>query len=160
MPRLIVALLCLSLASPALAQRRPLGTWYFWGAFRDNERCFAISEPHAASADAGQRPFASVAWWPGRGLAGQVHVRLGRDKRQGSAVLLRVDGRTFQLVSGARDAWAPDARADAEIVAAIRTGIDLTIETRSARGAAMRDHYRLRGAATAIDAAAIACRRR
>ena len=160
MPRFLVALLCLALASPALAQRRALGTWYFWGAFRDNESCFAISEPHSASADAGQRPFASVGWWPERGLAGQIHVRLGREKRQGSAVLLRIDGRTFQLVSGARDAWAPHPSADAEIVAAIRTGIDMTIETRSARGLAMRDHYRLRGAATAIDAAAIACRRR
>lgn len=160
MHRLLVALLCLALASPALAQRRAVGTWFFWGAFRDNERCFAITEPQSASADEGQRPFASVAWWPGRGLAGQLHIRLGREKRQGSAVLLRVDGRTFQLVSGPRDAWAPDARADAEIVAAIRTGIDMNIETRSARGLIMRDSYRLRGAATAIDAAAIACRRR
>lgn len=157
---LIAALLCLALATPALAQRRPLGTWYFWGAFRDNERCFAISEPHNASADEGQRPFASIGWWPGRGLAGQLHIRLGRDRRDGSAVLLRIDGRTFQLVAGGREAWAPDARADAEIVAAMRTGIDMTVETRSVRGLAMRDSYRLRGAATAIDAAAIACRRR
>lgn len=160
MRRLLLLLLCLGLAAPALAQRRSLGTWSFWGAFRDNERCFAISEPHQGSADAGARPFAAVAWWPGRGLSGQVHVRLGRDKRPGSAVLLRVDGRTFQLVSGARDAWAPDARADAEIVAAMRAGLEMSVETRSSRGLAMRDLYRLRGAATAIDAAAIACRRR
>jgi hypothetical protein len=156
----VVLMLCVSIATPALAQRRALGSWYFWGAFSDNERCFAISEPYSASADRGQRPFASVGWWPGRGLGGQLHVRLGREKRQGSAVLLRIDGRTFQLVSGPRDAWAPDPRADAEIVAAMRTGLEMSIETRSARGAAMRDAYRLRGAATAIDAAAIACRRR
>ena len=159
--RCLLAFLCLSAAAmPAQAQRRPLGTWFFWGSFQDNERCFAVAEPQSASADEGQRPFASVAWWPGRGLAGQLHVRLGREKRAGSAVLLRIDGRTFQLVSGGRDAWAPDARADAEIVAAMRSGIDMTIETRSVRGLSMRDSYRLRGAATAIDAAAIACRRR
>ncbi|HYJ29667.1 MAG TPA: hypothetical protein VEW25_04925 [Allosphingosinicella sp.] len=160
MRRLAFLILCFALAAPALAQRRPLGTWFFWGAFRDNERCFAIAEPQQGSAEEGARPFASVGWWPGRGLAGQVHVRLGREKRQGSAVLLRIDGRTFQLVSGPRDAWAPDARADSEIVAAMRTGVELSIETRSARGLSMRDSYRLRGAATAIDAAAIACRRR
>ena len=158
--RLLILLICLGLAAPALAQRRSLGTWYFWGSFRDNERCFAISEPHQASADPGGRAFASVGWWPGRRLAGQVHIRLGREKRQGSAVLLRIDGRTFQLVSGPRDAWAPDARADAEIVAAMRTGIDMAVETRSSRGQLMRDLYRLRGAATAIGAAAISCRRR
>lgn len=160
MRRMLVVLSCLALATPAVAQRERLGTWSFWGAFSENERCFAIAEPHRASADRGQRPFASVGWWPGRRLAGQLHVRLGREKRPGSAVLLRIDGRTFQLVSGPRDAWAADARADAEIVGAMRTGIDMSVETRSARGLAMRDVYRLRGAATAIDAAAIACRRR
>jgi hypothetical protein len=151
----------LALAAPAEAQRRPLGTWYFWGAFRDNERCYAIAEPQAqAQPDEGARPFASLGWWPARGASGQLHVRLGRDKREGSAVLLRIDGRVFQLVSGPRDAWAPDPRADAEIAAAMRTGVEMSVETRSARGALIRDHYRLRGAATAIDSAAIACRRR
>jgi len=159
--RLLLLLLCLGLAAPATAQRRPLGTWYFWGAFRDNERCFAIAEPaQGQPADAGVRPFASIGWWPGRGLAGQLHIRLGREKRPGSAVLLRIDGRTFQLVSGARDAWAPDARADADIVGAMRVGVEMSVETRGTRGGLIRDVYRLRGAATAIDAAAIACRRR
>ena len=161
MRRLVFVLVCLSLAAPAFAQRRPLGTWYFWGAFRDNERCFAISEPHRSTGGGAEaRPFASAGWWPGRGLAGQVHVRLAAEKREGSAVLLRIDGRTFQLAGGGRDAWAPDPRADAEILAAMRTGIDMSVETRSVRGGLMRDFYRLRGAATAIDAAAIACRRR
>lgn len=161
MRRLIFLFAALA-ATPAEAQRRPLGTWYFWGAFRDNERCFAIAEPQqqAQPSEPGARPFASVGWWPGRGLSGQLHVRLGREKRPGSAVLLRIDGRTFQLVSGPRDAWAPDARADADIVTAMRTGVEMSVETRSGRGALIRDLYRLRGSATAIDAAAIACRRR
>ena len=72
-------------------------------------------------------------------------------------MLLRIDGRSFQLVSGPRDAWAPDRRADAGIVAAMRTGLELVVETRSTAGTLVRDRYALRGAATAIDAAAIAC---
>ena len=158
MRQLLFLVLCLAVATPAFAQRRPLGTWYFWGAFRENERCFAIAEP--IQVGDGARPFASVGWWPGRGLSGQLHVRLSREKRQGSAVLLRIDGRTFQLISGVQDAWAPDARADAEIVGAMRAGVEMSIETRGTRGGIVRDLYRLRGAATAIDAAAIACRRR
>jgi len=39
----------------------------------------------------------------------------------------------------------------------MRTGIAMIVETRSSQGLAVRDHYRLRGAATAMDAAAIAC---
>ena len=75
-------------------------------------------------------------------------------------MLLRIDGRAFQLIGGGREAWAPDARADAEIQAAMRTGLALVVETRSTQGLIVRDFYRLRGAATAIDAAAIACARR
>jgi hypothetical protein len=146
-----------TLAVPAAAQQQSLGIFGQWGAFAGNGRCHAISEPYR-TVRAG-RAFASVGYWPGRGVRGQVHFRLGAPKRPGSAVLLRIDEQTFQLRAGGINAWAPDARADADIVAAMRTGIDMTIETRSEGGALIRDSYRLRGAATAIDAAAIACAR-
>ena len=72
-------------------------------------------------------------------------------------MLLRLDGRTVQLSGRGRDAGAPDGRADAEIQLAMRTGIDLVVETRATDGRTVRDVYRLRGAASAMDAAAIAC---
>jgi hypothetical protein len=149
----------LAFAFPAQAQKQPLGIFGQWGAFRDAARCYAISEPMAARRRQGERPFASVADWPGRNVRGQVHVRFARPKRQGSAVLLRIDERTFQLIGGGADGWAPDAAADAAIVTAMRTGVAMSVETRSAGGGLMRDDYALRGAATAIDAAAIACAR-
>jgi hypothetical protein len=155
-------LLLLVLASPAAAQRLSLGIFSQWGAFRDEQppRCFAIAQPTRSPKAEGWQPFASVASWPARQVRGQVHFRLSRQKRPGSAVLLRIDDRTFQLVGGGADAWAANARADAEIVAAMRSGVNMTVETRSERGARVRDYYQLRGAATAIDAAAIACARR
>ena len=131
-----------------------------WGAFREGGRCFAIAQPFQSLRPEGWQPFASIAYQPSLRLRGQLHVRLSREKRVGSAVLLRIDGRSFQLVAGARDAWAPDARADAEIRTAMRTGLEMMVETRATRGVLVRDLYRLRGAATAIDAAAIACARR
>ncbi len=156
----IFLVVSLCLAAPATAQRQSLGIFSQWGAFREKERCFAIAEPDRAPKPQGWKPFASIGYWPGRGVSGQLHVRLSRAKRAESAVMLRIDDRTFQLVAGGANAWAPDPRADAEIVAAMRGGINMTIETRSERGALVRDYYRLRGAATAIDAAAIACARR
>jgi hypothetical protein len=142
------------------AQRQSLGIFGMWGAFAGGGRCYAIAQPFRAPDPEGWRPFASIGDWPARRLRGQLHVRLSREKRPGSAVLLRIDGRSFQLRGGGRDAWAPDARADEEISAAMRTGIDMVVETRSTRGALVRDQYRLRGAATAMDAAALACRPR
>jgi hypothetical protein len=147
----------IALASPAAAAPQALGVFGGWGAFAGDGRCYAISAPAGPPAAAPWRPFAAVGHWPGRGGGGQLHVRLSREKRQGSAVLLRVDGRSFQLAGGGRDAWASDPRADQEIQAAMRTGIDMIVETRAADGAAVRDRYGLRGAATAMDAAAIAC---
>jgi hypothetical protein len=153
MRALLPSLLLLCTAAPAAAAPQSLGAFGNWGAFREGARCYAIAEP--AQAPPGSQPFAAVGVWPGRGS--ELHIRLSREKRAGSAVLLRVDGRTFQLLGGTRDAWAPDPRADAEIQAAMRTGVDLVVETRATGGALIRDQYALRGAATAMDAAAIAC---
>jgi hypothetical protein len=155
--RLLLALSLL--AGPAAAQQQSLGIFGLWGAFEEEERCYAISEPYREPRAQDGRAFASVGWWPGRGVRGQVHFRLARAKRAGSAVLLRIDDRTFQLAGDGADAWAPEARADSDIVAAMRTGLEMTVETRSQRGTRIRDSYRLRGAATAIDAAALACAR-
>ena len=147
------------MATPATAQQQSLGIFGTWGAFRAPGRCYAIAEPLSTPRPGDGRGFASVGYWPGRGVSGQAHFRLSRAKREGSAVLLRIDDRTFQLRGGGADAWAADPAADAELVSAMRTGIEMNVETRAANGALVRDSYRLRGAATAIDAAAIACAR-
>ena len=150
-------LLVAAIASPAIAQRQALGVFGNWGAFAGDGRCYAIAEPVDAPPAGAWRPFAAVGHVPGRRAVGQIDIRLSRAKRAGSAVLLNIDGRSFQLVGGVRDAWAANAGADRDIQAAMRTGVDMVVETRSAEGLLVRDHYRLRGAATAIDAAAIAC---
>ena len=148
----------LALAAPAAAERQALGIFSSWGAFRDGGRCWAVAEAEGAAQRSGGRAFASVAWWT-TGPRGQVSFRLAQPKREGSALLLRVDERLFQLVGTGDMAWAADARADTDIVAAMRTGVQMTLETRAGNGAQLRDVYPLRGAATAVDAAAIACAR-
>jgi hypothetical protein len=148
-----------ALSVPAFAQRQSLGIFGQWGAFRDGDgsRCFAIAEPPQARRNLQWKPFASVAFYQKRGTRGQIHFRLSRTKRAGSALILRIDDRTFQLVGGGANAWASGPEADAAIVSAMRSGLTMTLETRSERGGLIRDSYQLRGAATAVDAAAIAC---
>jgi hypothetical protein len=146
-------------ASAAGAQPRGLGIFGTWGAFQDSARCYAIAQPYEVGAR-GTQPFASVGYWPAGGALGQVHIRLSAEKRAESALLLRIDGRSFQLVGRGWDAWAPDPRADADLLTAMRTGMEMAVETRSTRGGLIRDRYRLRGAPSAIDAAALACARR
>jgi hypothetical protein len=149
----------LAAAAPASAQQQSIGVFGLWGAFRDAAHCYAISRAQGRSNNGAEPAFAAIGWWPGRGIRGQLHFRFSRAKRPGSAVLLRIDGHVFQLIGGGGNGWAPDPPADAEIVAAMRTGIEMNVETRSMAGGLVRDVYPLRGAATAIDAAAIACAR-
>ena len=156
-----IAPLCLLLAWPGVAGARDsLGVFERWGAFRDAEvpRCYAITQP-VRKAEGQWRPFLTVANWPAKGVRGQIHVRLSRPRAMGSGVTLSVGDRRFALVAGSADAWAADKRDDAAIIAAIRSGTSLIVESRDSAGHAFVDAYSLRGGATAIDAAALGCAR-
>lgn len=142
--------------SPAESTRGQLGIYFGWGSFSEEKprKCYAIASPERGGAS-----FASVSYWSNQPYGGQIHLRLSRAPRPGSAVLLRIDNRTFQLISRGVDAWAANAAADAEIVRAIRNGVAMRVETRSVGGERVSDRYSLRGAPSAIDAAAVACAR-
>jgi hypothetical protein len=158
MKRLTFALLLLG--SPAHA-RTSLGTFDGWGAFRDENptRCFAIAMP-ARGGGGKWRPFASVSTWPQSSIRGQVQIRLSHALLAGSPVVLRIGNQRLPLVAGGADAWAPDARVDAVLVAAMRSAPSFTVQARAATGGYFSETYPLKGAATAIDAAALGCARR
>lgn len=146
---ILCAVFGLAVATP-LQARDNLGVFGRWAAFRDARplRCYAIAEPIlAVPKSARWRPFASVASWPGQ-VRNQLHFRLREARPAGSRATLQVGRQRFSLVVGGADAWAPDARTDAAIVAAMRSADRMTIG---------RDKYILHGAATAIDAAALGC---
>lgn len=157
-----LALALAALSAPAAA-RDSLGVFERWGAFRDPRppRCYAIAQPvRPAARNASWQPFASVAFWPATRQRNQLHVRLSRARGANARVVLAIGDRRWPLLAGGADAWAPDARADAAIVAAMRSAESLYVTSRTAAGTLFTDSYRLRGAATAIDAAALACARR
>lgn len=153
--RAILVALAVPLAAPATA-REPVGVWHGWGAFSDPSprRCYAIAEPAGGRGGA----FASIAFWPGTGVRAQLNVRLSRPRSPTARVTLSVGERRFELVAGDADAWAPDSRTDRAVVAAMRGGRSMSVETLGRSGQPFADTYRLAGAATAIDAAALACR--
>lgn len=155
--RLALALLALA-ATPALA-RDALGVFGSWAAFRDAQvpRCYAIAmaEPSALQRD--YQPYADVAWWPRQGLRGQVHFRLSRKLRPGAPITLLLGGQRIPLTGGGGDAWAADGRGDAAIVAAMRSAGQMVINARDAGGRGFSNTWKLQGAATAMDAAAVGC---
>lgn len=152
------ALLLLALAAgPAAGAHEAVGVYQGWGAFRDAAppRCYAIAR--AMIAGGRGNAFASVGTWPGRRLRGSLHVRLSRDHDRAAPVTLSIGERRFALVARDADAWAGDAASDRAIVVAMRSGRSMSVETVGPGGAPFADVYALAGAATAIDAAALAC---
>jgi hypothetical protein len=102
------------------------------------------------------QPYADVGIWPKKGLRGVVHFRLSH-RLGGGAVVLSLAGQHLHLAAGASDAWAADPRMDAAIVAAMRSAESMTVSGRDRAGACLPTPYPLSGAATAMDAAALAC---
>ena len=153
----MIAALLLLLAAPE--ERETLGVWRGWGAFRDREpaRCYAIARPVGGGERGG---FASVATWPRRGLRASVHIRLSRERDRSAGVTLTVGERRFELVADGRNAFASDAASDRALVSALRSGRSMSVEAVGRGGRPFADVYALGGAATAIDAAALACVRR
>lgn len=144
--------LLLLLATPAAA-RDSLGIFGDWAAFRDPAsrgaplRCYAIAEPDEANA---RGFYATVGHWPASRVRGQVYIRLPQALR--GTASLQVGSRRFILTARGTGLWAADARSDAAIVAALRGSSRMQLTA-----GRLRATWRLRGAATAIDAAALGC---
>lgn len=157
------AFLFLMLAStPAVALAAPrtaLGIFDGWGAFREpaNARCYAIAAPAATIGKPQIKAYASIGYWPKSRIRGQFYVRLSKERAATRELRLTIGSRRFILTGNGAHGWASDARMDAAIIAAMRSAPSMSLESSTATGGAIADTYRLRGAATAIDAAALGC---
>ncbi len=159
--RIILPALALCLIAAPVTAKDSLGIFNSWGAFRDPEipRCYAIAESEEITGKAERKSFASIGYWPKRKIRRQFHVRLSRDRSTNSRVIVSIAGRRFQLIANRSDGWSQDRRMDAAIIAAIRSATSMTVESVGRDGKPIVDAYRLRGAATAIDAASLGCSR-
>jgi len=147
-----------ALAAPLAAKDR-LGVYYGWAAFRDATppRCYAISAPEETSGKPTAKAFLSIGFWPNRKVTHQIYVRLSRERSTNSGITLSAGGRRFRLRAEGSAGWATDRRMDLAIIAAMRSATSLSVESIGRDGRSIVDAYSLRGAPSAIDAAAIGC---
>lgn len=153
--RLILALALITTAAPLAAKER-LGAYQSWAAFKDAEvpRCYAIGGSDERSSAGG---YISIGFWPKRGLSHQLYVRLSRTRSSNAGITLSVGGRRFQLVADGNGGRAKDRAMDLAIIAAMRSAQSLSVQSSGVNGGTITDAYALRGAASAIDAAALGC---
>jgi hypothetical protein len=139
---LLSLLLAAAVAAPP--GRTAIGQYGAWGAFADARprRCYAIAMPAR-----GEGGSVAVVAPPGRP---RVEVRPSRPARPGS-LRVQVDGRALAL-----DGPSLTVESRAAIVA-LRGGTRLRVSGTTAEGRRFRDDYPLRGFASALDAATLAC---
>lgn len=147
-------------AAPALAQQ-DLGVFSSWGAFRDPAvpLCYAIARPEQIAGKAQRAAYVDFGFWPERGLRGQFHARLSRERSGNARVTVSIAGHRFALKSDRADAWSQDADMDRAIIRALRRASSMTVESTGRDGRPIVDAYLLKGAASAIDAAALGCKK-
>ncbi|WP_428680165.1 hypothetical protein [Sphingopyxis sp.] len=160
--RRLAFLFLIAAAAPAMALAAPrtaLGIFDGWGAFREPQtpRCYALAAPSATIGRPLVKAYASVGYWPKSRIRGQFYIRLSKERGAARELRLTVGSRRFILTGNGVHGWASDARMDAAIIAAMRSAPSMSVESNTATGGAIADTYRLRGAATAIDAAALGC---
>lgn len=156
--RRLLILLVLIIAGPVWA-RDSLGVFGQWGAFRDAEtpRCYAIAAAETSRNRRDYDPYASVGTWPQRRVRGQVYFRLSRELWTAPRVRLAIGGQRFDLTGSGGNAWAQDGGQDAAIITAMRGASRMSVSAIDNRGNRFTDRYSLEGAATAMDAASVAC---
>jgi hypothetical protein len=149
------------LAAP-LTAKDSLGIFADWAVFRDASptRCYAIAEAAPSRLQRDYQPYAAISTWPGRKVRGQVHFRLSRKLAKTPRITLTLGSESFRLIGRGGDSWAEDKRMDASIVARMRSAKSMTIRAVDARGRRFSNSYDLAGAATAMDAATVACAKR
>lgn len=158
----LAALLLLPLLTPLAlhaAERQTLGVFGEWAAFRDAEgpRCYAIAKPFSTHGAPQFKSYASVGNWPNSRIRSQFYVRLSKPLGKGRELRLTIGERRFILRGNGMHGWAGDARMDAAIASAMRASDHLRVYGTTESGGTINDIYNLRGAATAIDAAALGC---
>lgn len=152
-PKWAIFAAALALAAPVLADA--VGLYGQWGAFADNGRCHAITIAQPEDGERGDG-YLSIVLTPQ--TQPQVYARLSREASANAAISVTVEGRRFRLSGKGRDAFARNAQMDKALIAAIRSARALSVETLGRDGRALVDTYSLTGAASAIDAARLACR--
>jgi len=141
-------------AQDGALKRDHLGDYKDWSTFKDQPQdakpiCYMISQPKQpaqlpSGAERGNA-FVMISHWPGRQEFGVVRLNSGFDYRRGAAVLLSVDGRTYELYGDGRDAWTFGLDDDARIVQSMKRGLKAEVSSKSARGFDATDDFSLQG---------------
>ena len=128
-----------------------------WAAIDRGLQCEALSRSVKIAAKGKVQAVAGFIFSADHHHWGEFHARLSRMPRANASVMLKIGDQPFLLVARGNDAWSSGPLQDQAIIAAMREGGWIMVESRDGAGGRFADSYSSDGAATAIDAAAVRC---
>ena len=128
-----------------------------WAAIDRGHQCEALSRSQKVVPKDKVQPVAGFTFTPDHNRWGEFHARLSRMPRGDATVMLKVGDQPFLLVTRGGWAWSNGPMQAEAIIAAVRGGGWMQVESRDGSGSRFSDPYLLDGAPTAIDAAAARC---
>ncbi len=158
---ILAGVMIVTAAGPALAQSATkVGQYNAWGTYSyqsDNGKvCYVLSVPTAkqpADLDHGDI-FFFVSQKPGQNVAYEPQFIAAYDFQSNSKVSVKVGDRTFTLFTKGKSAWLENAAEEPQLVAAMKSGADMTVSATSGRGNPTSYSFSLRGITAALDSIA------
>ncbi len=163
---LVMAFLGLVLSSAAAFAQTPtlLKQHKDWAAYShasgSGKVCYALTKPTQMLP--GDRNHGDVFFFvssrPSEGVSAEPSLLVGYPLKDGSTVTVDVDGKIFNLFTKNDGAWVENAATEAQLVAAMKAGRQMSINGESSRGTKTSYKFSLSGVTAAIDTAGSACR--
>ncbi len=127
-----------------------------WGAYSykngGNKVCYVLSIPtkkEPADRDHGDI-FFLVSQKPGQNVSYEPQVEVGYPFKEGSNVIVDIDGKSFSMFTKGRNAWVENAAMEPALVKAMRAGRSMNVSAKSRRGTGTSYTYSLSGITAAL----------
>jgi invasion protein IalB len=144
--------------APAASTAAPTRIQQFkaWGAYSyksgASNVCYVLSVPttkEPASVDHGDI-FFIVSQRPGQNISYEPQAMMGYSMQANSKVTVTIDAKNFTMFTKDRAAWVENAAEEPALVAAMKTGHNMTVNAVSGRGTKTSYAYNLQGVSAAL----------
>lgn len=157
--RILATALALTLASASIASAQsPTRIQQFkaWGAYSykagNGTVCYVLSVPTSkepASVDHGDI-FFIVSQRPGQNISYEPQAMMGYPLQSNSKVTVTIDGKNFVMFTKDKAAWVENAAEEPALVAAMKSGQNMSVSAVSGRGTKTSYAYSLSGISAAL----------
>jgi hypothetical protein len=162
---LLIAAVMTGLPGVAAEAATQIGSFKQWNAYTHNDQegkvCYIASQPQDSKYSGtikGRDPaFFMVTTKPAKNIRNEASTIIGYPFKADSKVTVDVDGKKFTMFTQADGAWMEDQSQESALIAAMKSGTEMTVSGTSRRGTESTDSYSLSGITAALDAIAKEC---